>query len=63
MKIKLHVMLSDAQSNILTTINHTGVHYPTRTILHVVEIDVPEPPDGFAIDRITIVEDSDQKDF
>jgi len=63
MKIKLHVVLSDAQSNILTTINHTGVHYPTRTILHVVEIDIPDAPDGFAIDRITIAEEQKQRDI
>jgi len=54
MKIGLHIVLSDAESNILTTLQHTGVHYPTRTILHRLKIEIPDPPRGFAIDRITI---------
>jgi hypothetical protein len=54
MKIGLHIVLSDSESNIITTLHHTGVIYPTRTILHAVDIEIPDPPQGFAIDRITI---------
>ena len=56
MKINLHITMSNAESNILTTLQHTGVAYPTKTILHRVEIEVPDPPRGFDIDRITIAE-------
>jgi hypothetical protein len=55
MKVKLHVVMSNAESNINTTLQHTGVHYPTRTIVHEVEIEIPDPFQGFALDRITIV--------
>ena len=58
MKIGLHVELSDAANNIEITLQHTGVVYPTKTIIHRVEIEVPDPPKGFEIDRITISEDS-----
>ena len=61
MKIGLHVVLSDAESNILITLQHTGVHYPTRTILHKVEIEIPDPPKGYEIDRITIAADEEGK--
>ena len=54
MKIKLHVVLSDAESNIITTLEHTGVNYPTRTVFHQIEIEIPDPPNGFAIDRVTV---------
>lgn len=60
MKIGLHVVLSNAESNIVTTLQHTGVTYPTRTVLHYVEIEVPNPPQGFAIDRITIAADQNK---
>lgn len=61
MKIGLHVVLSDAQSNILVTLQHTGVTYPTRTILHRVEIEVPDPPNGFELDRITVAAEQREK--
>ena len=58
MKIKLHVVMSDAENNIGITLQHTMVYYPTHTILHTVEIEVPDPPRTFALDRITIAEDT-----
>lgn len=61
MKIGLHVVLSDAQSNMMVTLQHTGISCPTRTILHRVEIEVPDPPEGFAIDRITIAAEQREK--
>lgn len=54
MKIKLNVILSDAQMNMLTTLQHTGINYPTTSIIHTVEIEVPDPPQQFQIDRIDI---------
>lgn len=57
MKIKLNVILSDAQSNILTTLQHTGISYPTSSIVHQLEIEVPDPPQQFQIDRIDIAGD------
>lgn len=60
MKLKLNIVLSNAQSNILITLQHTGVHYPTSSIINKVEIEIPDPPNGFAIDSITI-DESDLK--
>jgi len=57
MKIKLHVCLSNAASNIEITLVHTGVTYPTRTIIHEVEVEVPDAPPSFALDRITVAEE------
>ena len=53
-RLKLNIIVSDAASNIETTLQHTGVHYPTTTIVHTVEVDVPDFPKGFAIDTISI---------
>jgi len=61
MKIGLHVVLSNAESNILIPLQHAGIHYPTRTILHKVEIEIPDPPNGYEIDRITIAADEGAK--
>ena len=56
MKLKLHVCMSDASDNIEITLRHTGVMYPTSTIIHDVEIEIPDPPKGFALDRITVAQ-------
>lgn len=58
MKIKLHITLSDAESNMMVTLQHTEITYPTKTIQHIREIEIPDPPARFAIDRITIAEDA-----
>ena len=54
MKIKLNVIVSNADSNIMITLQHTGVYYPTKTIVHEVEIEIPDMPNGFDIDAITL---------
>ncbi len=53
-KVKLHIVVSNAESNIVTTLEHTGISYPTRTIVHEVSVEIPDIPEGFALDRITI---------
>lgn len=58
MKLKVHVVVSDAAENINVTLQHTGVHYPTHTIVHEVEIEIPDLPKRFALDRITFAKDT-----
>ena len=54
MKVKLNIVVSDAAENMEITLKHTGIPYPTKTIFHQVEIELPEFPQGYAIDSITI---------
>ena len=54
MKVKLNVIVSNAANNINITLQHTGVNYPTSTIVHECEIEIPELPAGFSVESITM---------
>lgn len=60
-KIKLNIVISDAANNMNITLAHTGITYPTKTIFHQVEIELPDLPQGFAIDSITIAGEGGSK--
>ena len=58
MKLKLHIAVTNAESNAVITLQHTGIDYPTRSIIHEVEIEIPDPPRGFDVQRITIAKET-----
>jgi len=56
MKVTLNIIVTDEYENKLVTLQHTGVDTVTHSIVHEVEVEIPEPPRGFLIQSISLKE-------
>jgi hypothetical protein len=61
MRIKLNIVASDAASNMNLTLQHTGIVYPTRTLVFTREVEIPDLPHGYAVDSITLAGEEDEE--
>lgn len=53
MKLKVVVRVTDA-ADCFTYYQNTGIACSAKVLNHIVEIEIPDPPGGFAVERIDL---------